>query len=167
MSEPSSSARTPSTAPSDAQRGGSRAAGSSGTVRRGGYASLRRKSLSEVLCERLEEDPAAATAVWADIKERQLPVVEATLDLLFRACARSGAGLPEAISIMRDANRSGKLTQPVKAAALVSLIKWCKEDKSSFEVIINEVDESERTPEVLETMSYANFLYSGIDGYSK
>ncbi|EOD23066.1 hypothetical protein EMIHUDRAFT_195614 [Emiliania huxleyi CCMP1516] len=51
--------------------------------------------------------------------------------------------------------------------ALVSLIKWCKEDKSSFEKIMNLVDEAERTPEEMEYMSYANFLYSGVDGYSK
>ena len=53
------------------------------------------------------------------------------------------------------------------AQALVSLIKWCKEDKSSFEKIMNLVDEAERTPEEMEYMSYANFLYSGVDGYSK
>ena len=51
--------------------------------------------------------------------------------------------------------------------ALVSLIKWCKEDKSSFEKIMNLVDEAERTPEEMEYMSYANFLYSGVDEYSK
>ena len=55
----------------------------------------------------------------------------------------------------------------VVTQALVSLIKWCKEDKSSFEKIMNLVDEAERTPEEMEYMSYANFLYSGVDGYSK
>mmetsp|Transcript_45146 Transcript_45146/g.146842 ORF Transcript_45146/g.146842 Transcript_45146/m.146842 type:complete len:247 (-) Transcript_45146:30-770(-) len=158
--EAAAAASAGATAPNAAARGGA------GPARRTSRAAAarRKKTLSEVLCERLEEEPSAAMAVWTDLKQRELPLNEATMDLLFRACARSG-GLPAAEAVMREA--VGLLTPSVRAAALVSLIKWCKEDKSSFEKIMNLVDEAERTPEEMEYMSYANFLYSGVDGYSK
>lgn len=89
------------------------------------------------------------------------------MDALFRACAQSGGGLGSALSILREASGSGLLTRSVREAALISLIKWCKEDKESFELIYNEMEESERTPEMLESVSNANFLYSGYaDGYA-
>ena len=92
---------------------------------------------------------------------------ESMLDELFRACAATdGRPLDRALAILRDATRRGLLEKRVREAAIISLIKWCKEDADSFRQILSEVDDAEKTPEALETMSNANFLYSGYaDGY--
>ena len=89
------------------------------------------------------------------------------LDELFRACASNGEGLPGALAILRDATRRGLVSTRVREAAMVSLIKWCKEDADSFRAILAEVNEQEKTPETIEMLSNANFLYSGYaDGYN-
>ena len=151
--------------------------------------------LCQVLCERLVEEPSEYAAVWADIVQRRLPLVDATFEALFQACAASGDGLAAGISILREAKRLDLMTRqatvlsahqcrlvpPVPtsevgmpwlelprtrisrtslcisrasrenllevsrishgylvgisqmhAAALISLIKWCKEDKQAY-----------------------------------
>ena len=66
-----------------------------------------------------------------------------------------------------DATRRGLLTGATKEAAVISIIKWCKEDSTSFSRIVSELGEEERTPAVRESLAYANALYSGYsDGYS-
>ncbi len=154
------------TAPKNAARGGG-----SGAARQSRGASWgrsnRTKTLGEVLCERLEDEPSAALEVWGEIKDQRLQVAEGSMDSLFRACASSGVGLSVALQILREANQLELLSKPVRSAALVSLIKWCKEDKSSYETIFNEIEEQDKDPDLMETVSYANFLYSGVDGYSK
>jgi hypothetical protein len=151
------------TAPGSAARGGA-----SPRRRAGARQTARRRTLAEVLCERLTEEPGAHAEVWADIVERELPVVGGVLDSLFRACAASGAGLPAGIDILRDAQRLDLLSRSVRLAAHVSLIKWCKEDKQSFETIWKEIPAADKEDrELRETVAYANMLYSGVDGYSK
>ena len=89
------------------------------------------------------------------------------LEACFRACGATGGGLPSALTILREATTLGLLTPPVREAALISLIKWCKEDGGSLEVIVNEIRPEERNKDLMETVSYANALYSGYsDGYS-
>ena len=150
-----------------AARGGGRGPGRSRKAAGSGGRSLRKRSLGEVLCDQLEDDPHAAGAVWGDIRERGLDVHESMLDVLFRACAVTGQGLPRAIAILREATDAGLLSRHARMGAIVSLIKWCKEDRGSFEMILNELDETERTPAVMELVGNANFLYSGYaDGYS-
>ena len=98
----------------------------------------------------------------------RLRVSESILEELFRACgAKGGGGLRAALDILRDANRRSLLSRTMKEAAVIFVIKWCKEDSSSFSRILAELAEDERTPEVRETLAYANALYSGYsDGYS-
>jgi hypothetical protein len=156
------------TAPSAAARGGS---SESGGARRsaGGKVVKRDRTLAEVLCDRLHEEPSAVRAVWADIVRDELRVTEATLEALFRACGArdGGGGLPTALTILREAKTRGLLDGAMREAALISIIKWCKEDSSSFAKIIAELDESEKPPQVRENLAYANALYSGLsDGYS-
>ncbi len=129
---------------------------------------LREKSLGELLCDRLDDDPGAALEVWKDIKRRRLRVVAPMLDSLFRALAaqKSPGGLEAGLSIMREARAEGMLTLAVRDAGLVALIKWLKEDRESFASIYASVEESEKSPDTMEHLSYANFLYSGVDGYS-
>ena len=56
----------------------------------------------------------------------------------------------------------------MREAGLISLIKWCKEDGGSLETIVAEIGEEEKVGDLMENVSYANFLYSGYgtDGYS-
>ena len=125
-------------------------------------------TLGDILCERLAEEPGAAREVWADIVDQQLSVRTTMLEALFRACgAVGGGGLVVALEIFRDAKRLGLLTPATRDSAVIFIIKWCKEDSSSFSRIISELREDERTPEMRETLAYANALYSGYsDGYS-
>ena len=90
------------------------------------------------------------------------------LEAIFRACgSRGGGGLPVALEILRDATQRGLLFGGTKEAAVISIIKWCKEDSTSFSRIVSELGEEERTPAVRESLAYANALYSGFsDGYS-
>ena len=113
---------------------GPAAAGLAGALRQAGAVSLICELLDDR--ERLKEEPGAVAEVWADIKERQLPVVSTMLEECFRACSVAGGGLPAALGILRDATRLGLLTTQVREAALISLIKWCKEDNTSFAKII-------------------------------
>ena len=156
--------RAQSTAPRAAARGGARRRPSAVRHEDG---SVRARSLGEILCEQLREDPAAANDVWQECVAQQCDVRESMLDELFRACAASGSGLPGALAILRDATKRGLINTRVREAAIVSLIKWCKEDADSLPCILAEVDEAEKTPETLEMISNANFLYSGYaDGYN-
>ena len=77
-------------------------------------------------------------------------------------------GLPTALDILRDATQREILTSRQRSAAVISIIKWCKEDSNSFSKIIGELDESEKSASgVRDTLAYANALYSGYsDGYS-
>ena len=151
--------------PASSRRGG-------GPARRAGavYRSTRRVTLGEALCARLEWEPEAARDVWAEILAEQCAVAPATLDLLFRACGeRSDLGLPAALDILREASRSGLLDASTRAAAMVSMVKWCKSSRDDFEAIHNEIavdGGGERDPELQEMVHFANMLYAGTDGYS-
>ena len=151
--------------PASSRRGG-------GPKRRAGavYRSTRRVTLGEALCARLEWEPEAARDVWAEILAEQCAVAPATLDLLFRACGeRSDLGLPAALEILREASRSGLLDASTRAAAMVSMVKWCKSSRDDFEAIHNEIavdGGGERDPELQEMVHFANMLYAGTDGYS-
>ena len=151
--------------PASSRRGG-------GPKRRAGavYRSTRRVTLGEALCARLEWEPEAARDVWAEILAEQCAVAPATLDLLFRACGeRSDLGLPAALDILREASRSGLLDASTRAAAMVSMVKWCKSSRDDFEAIHNEIavdGGGERDPELQEMVHFANMLYAGTDGYS-
>jgi len=154
-----------------AARGGERSA----SVRKSSVArtAARTRSLGEVLCDRLIDEPELARQVWGEIRNRKLRIEPVTLDRLFEACARAAqqrdgdGGLSVALAIMREASQDGLLTTSLREAALVSVIKWCKRDRSSFEEIYASIDDADRTASTMETISYANFLYSGAwDGYS-
>ena len=155
------------TAPSNAARGGT--AGERPRARRPGKVVQSERSLGDILCERLMEEPAAAREVWDEIVEQRLRVRESMLEAVFRACgAKDGAGgLPAALSILRDAKERGLLDNATKQAACIFVIKWCKEDNTSFAKIMAELSEEDKNPEVRETLAYANALYSGLsEGYS-
>ena len=135
----------------------------------------RERSLGEMLCDRLQEEPdgpelsTAIVEVWEELLHEQVRVTEAALEALFRACGRKGGGgLPAALNILRDARERGLLTKQTREAAVIAMIKWCKEDNTSFAKILNELGETDRgDKETRELYGYANALYSGLsEGYS-
>ena len=137
----------------------------------------RERALAELLCDRLQEEPdgpeleGEIRVVWEDILYEQLRVTEAALDALFCACGRSGGGgLPAALDLLREAMTRKLLTKATRDAAVISIIKWCKEDNTSFSKILGalgEADQREQDTETRELYGYANALYSGLsEGYS-
>lgn len=158
-----------STAPNSAARGGGGGGGHRRQRRRPGVVRDREPTLGELLCERLHAEPAAAREVYDDIVAQQLSIRETMIDAIFRACGtKGGGGLPVAVEILRDAKERDLLTRPQRQAACISMIKWCKEDSSSFSRIVSEFgEEADRTPAERDTLAYANALYSGLsEGYS-
>ena len=86
-----------------------------GQARRGGRGARvvepRERSLGEMLCDRLDEEPWAVVDVWEELLREQLRITEPALEAIFRACGakdsqsgKGGGGLPTALSILRDAN---------------------------------------------------------------
>jgi len=97
-------------------------------------------------------------------------VHDTMLQALFKACgAGGGGGLAAALEIFRDAKSRELLTRAQQESSVVHMIKWCKEDSTSFARIVSELreDEQDLSSDTRETLSYANALYSGFsDGYS-
>ena len=163
------------TSASHAARGGTAAGGASRARRPGARVTEpRERSLGEMLCDRLDDEPWAVMEVWEELLREQLRITEPALEAIFRACGskdtlteRGGGGLPTALSILRDATLKNLLTTQTREAAVIFIIKWCKEDSSSFAKIMAELEESDKTPQVRDNLAYANALYSGYsDGYS-
>jgi hypothetical protein len=153
----SASARGAATSQSSAARGGS---SDSSTQRRGATASprpsVRPPTIGEILCRRLEDEPAAYEQIWKDTLERRLAVTTNMTCAIFKACAVSGAGMPAALAIFREAAHAGVLTQEVRTASIVSLLTLCKEqDLDTTFVVVDEITDADRTPEVLAALSSA------------
>ena len=121
-------------------------------------------TLGEILVARLQDEPGAAALVWGDVKERRCEVTARMMDALFKAIAKhrpGSEGMRDALAMLRDATAAELLSPGVRATALVSLLTWCKEDELevTFEVV-DEVRDSDRTPEVLAALNAA-FSYYG------
>ena len=118
---------------------------------------VRERSLGEVLCEPLRQEPALRVSVWADIRSRELELTGAMADALFRACALDGGGMPAALQILREGR--GLMTPAARTEALCSLLTWCKEDEldTTFEVC-DEIRDEDKTPAVLAALS-STFSY--------
>ena len=154
------SARGTATSQSSAARGGGggSSSSSSGSQRQRAppRPSVRPPTIGEILCRRLEDDPTAYEEIWKDTLERQLGVTANMTCAIFKACAVSGAGMPAALAIFREAAHAGVLTQEVRTASLVSLLTLCKEqDLDTTFVVVDEITDADRTPEVLAALSSA------------
>ena len=129
----------------------------SGSARPAGARPL---SLGEILCQRLEEEPTAYRDVWDDIVGRKLEVNANITCAIFKACAASGAGMPAAVLILREAQAQELLTREVRSSTIVSLLTLCKEEgamESTFEVV-DMITDDDRTEEVLAALS-STFSY--------
>lgn len=159
-----SSAACSTTSASSAARG--TAGGPVRSRRRGpvAAAAARPPTLGEVLCGRLDDEPAAFHAVWDDIKLRRLEVTSSMTNHLFKACAATGEGMPVALTMLREATALGMLTQTVRSSSLVSLLTWCKEENldATFAVVDEITDADKEDPEVFAALSATfSFFPSG------
>jgi hypothetical protein len=119
-------------------------------------ASARGAATSQSSAARLEDEPAAYEQIWKDTLERRLAVTTNMTCAIFKACAVSGAGMPAALAIFREAAHAGVLTQEVRTASIVSLLTLCKEqDLDTTFVVVDEITDADRTPEVLAALSSA------------
>jgi len=110
----------------------------------------RQKTLGEVLCERLRDEPPAWADVWAELKQSRLDVTTAMIDGLLKACGKSGGGLHDAIGMLRDASASGMMHQPVRNQALGSLLNLAIELDWDVDAAVNEINDVDReSPEVI------------------
>eukprot|EP00966_Prymnesium_polylepis_P188831 4375225-Prymnesium_polylepis.1 len=137
ISSQGSASAAPTTAANHAARGG--AATQRPSQRRGPRASTKVRSLGEVLCDRLAEEPEQVHSLWCKIVERELAVNAYMTDAIFRACARGGFAMPTALSILREGTRRGLLSQSVRSAAITSILCHCKE--ADLDVTFQLVDE--------------------------
>jgi hypothetical protein len=121
----------------------------------------REKTRGEFLCHQLEKDPHAAPQLWETICSWQQPmeVTSAMLEELFKACGASSHGLDGAMKILRQGTVQGVLSPHMRLVALISMVKWCKEDRHSFERIQAEMRETERTSDARKLLMQADRLY--------
>ena len=128
-------------------------------------------TVGEILCEQLLEDDCSAhtlATVWEDVKSfyrrESRPASEFMVDALFSACAKTGGGFDGALAMLRDGKECGAMSGAAQVSAVCALMKWCGEDdRVTFEFVVNEVDEWERTPEALDRLHSAYYLHFGVD----
>ena len=122
------------------------------------------------MCEQLLDDDCSANTlatVWLDVKSfyrrASRPASEFMVDALFSACARTGGGLNGALEMLRDGKECGAMSGAAQISAVCALMKWFGEDERvSFEFVVNEVDEWERTPEGLDPLRCGPALFLAI-----
>ena len=106
--------------------------------RRAGATQARARTLGEVLCDRLKEEPEAYTELWEEILRDKLQVTDTMIDALLkaaRASAAPGGKLDAARASQRiilDGSYYGALTLDLRCSAFVSLLSWCQEDEEEL-----------------------------------
>ena len=129
--------------------------------RPGQKAAQRQRTLGEVLCDRLRDEPELVTELWEDILRDQLRVTNPMLDAIFRALkentkAAGGNGAAVVVEaarfaqarLIRDGSHKGLLDIDTRCSAFVTLLNWCHEREEelgdlAFE-IIDEINDEDR-----------------------
>ena len=112
--------------------------------------SARQRSLGEVLCDRLKEEPEAHEELWEEILREKMRVTEPMLDALFKA-ARRTAKKGDAVAkveaarcaqrIIIDGTYGGVLGLDARCSAFVSLLSWCQAEEEALGDLALEVVE--------------------------
>jgi hypothetical protein len=102
----------------------------------------RDRTLGEVLCDRLRDEPDAVDDLWEEIVRDKLRVNEHMVDALFRALRRVGRrGSDDAAHlaaarvgqrIIIDGTYAGVLSIDTRCSAYVSLLSWCMEHEEAL-----------------------------------
>jgi len=117
----------------------------------------RQRTLGEVLCERLQNEPDAVAELWESILRDQLRVSNPMLDDVFRAlkanakAAKTAAAVVEGArfaqaNVIRHGTYKGLLDIDTRCSAIVTLLGWCQEAENelgdlAFEIIDEITDE--------------------------
>ena len=114
----------------------------------------RTKTLGEVLCERLADEPEAVEEVWGDLVGRELRVSGQMLNELLNACAALGPpGLRLSLNILDEGTRSQLLMLGVRSSGLASLLNGAEANGWDVDAIIETIDDEDReSPEVLAAL---------------
>lgn len=154
-------ARGTGTATREASRGAASGGAGAGAFSRARYAP-RTPTALELLCMRLEAEPAATGAVWAELRAHGLAPDAPTMDSLFRACG--GARRDEALGLFEKA--APLLGVADRRSSLVSLLAWCHEEAASdwTFAVVNLVGPDDLTTEVQAALSRTfSYFPSGAD----
>ena len=111
----------------------------------------RAKTLGEVLCERLKDEPEEVEAVWADITQQKLSVSYEMIEALFRAHALRGkdetnVGMPSGLALLHEGEGLGLISQQVRCAAIVHLLTGWKNANEDYiiDVVVENVTDADR-----------------------
>jgi hypothetical protein len=78
----------------------------------------RPKTLGEVLCDRLRDEPEAVAEVWEELKQGRLDVTAVMADEILKAHAkRGGGGLAAAMHVLYEATHTGMLQQQARRSS--------------------------------------------------
>ena len=125
---------------------------SSKPKRRAGQAPPRQRTLGEVLCDRLKDEPEAHGELWEEIVRDKMPVTEPMLDAFFSALVKWAGrdhkleGARVAQRIIYDGTYHGLLTIDTRCSALCSLLSFCQANEEelgdlAFEIVDQISDE--------------------------
>ena len=108
--------------------------------RPGAAGNQRERTLGEVLCDRLKEEPEMHQELWEEILRDKMRVTEPMLDALFKAARRAAkpgdSGQLDAARsgqrIIIDGTWAGVLSIDARCSAYCSLLAWCTEDEEAL-----------------------------------
>ena len=117
--------------------GGDDVATRSRTARAGSRPS-RERTLGEVLCDRLRDEPEAYEELWEEICRDKMRVTEGMLDTIFKALrdsAKQGAMADAARHgqrIIHDGTAHGLLTIDTRCSAFIIMLTWCQAEEDEL-----------------------------------
>jgi len=112
----------------------------------------RQKTLGEVLCERVSDEPEAVREVWAELRANKLTVNGQMLDAILKACAKNGEqGMHIALAILEQGTDDEIIAQQVRTSGFVTLLGMSStRDDWDVDTILNDItDEDRESPEVI------------------
>lgn len=114
-------------------------------TKKAGARPSRERTLGEVLCDRLRDEPESLAELWEDIMRDEMRVTEPMFDALFKAAKRTakrGALVDAARTAQRlvhEGSAYGLLTIDVRCSAFVSLLSWCQEEEEELGDVAMEI----------------------------
>lgn len=117
-------------------------------TKRAGARPSRERTLGEVLCDRLRDEPEVHHELWEEITRDKMRVTEEMLEAIFKAIrstAKEGAkanAARVASHIIYDGTYQSVLTIDTRCSAFVSLLTWCQaEEEELGDVALEIIDQ--------------------------
>lgn len=111
----------------------------------------RAKTLGEVLCDRLAEEPEEVESVWEDIKAQKLSVSVPMIDAIYKAVEYQGRaeekrGMGTGLHLLLEGWELGLVSQTVRSAAMVHLLTGWKNANEDYiiNVVVEHVTDADR-----------------------